>query len=327
MSRDQATVRAAGVVPVRVRKGALQVALVHRAKYDDWSWPKGKLDHGEDFVSAAARETLEETGLRVRLSRPLPEVRYRLSGSGQPKLVRYWVGHVIGGNGALEHEVDRVEWLSPTLAGRRLSYAHDVALLEEVAALHRGGGLTTWPLLVVRHAHAVPRGDWGGEDGLRPLSPAGRRRAKGRMLRVLDAYAPTRALCSPSLRCTDTLRPWAESSRTTVVTKEGLSEEGYAADPTKVDKHLARLLAEGEPATLCTHGPVLPRVLQRLGEIVGDGAEQGDRRMLMRLRDVPMDKGEVLACAMLGSGKDARVVAVERHRPDGEGREMTTAGG
>ena len=107
MSPGDRVVRAAGVVPVRWREGVLQVALVHRAKYDDWSWPKGKLDHGEDFPVAAVRETFEETGLQVRLGRPLPDVRYALQSNGQTKLVRYWVGTVVGGHGRLEHEIDR----------------------------------------------------------------------------------------------------------------------------------------------------------------------------------------------------------------------------
>ena len=64
---------AAGTLPWRRRRGQLQVALVHRPKYDDWSWAKGKLDPGEEWPAAAARETHEETALEVRLGRPLPE--------------------------------------------------------------------------------------------------------------------------------------------------------------------------------------------------------------------------------------------------------------
>lgn len=321
MSSREGVVRAAGVIPVRLQDGVLQVALVHRAKYDDWSWPKGKLDHGEDFASAAVRETLEETGLRVRLGRPLPDVRYQLRGSGQGKLVRYWVGEAIGGDGVLEHEVDRVEWLSPTLAERRLSYEHDRALLADVVALHREGALQTWPLLVVRHAHAVARGDWAGDDDLRPLSPAGLRRSQGRIQQLLEAYAPTRVLSSPSVRCVDTLRPWSEAGGCSVTTKKGLSEAGHEADPTKAGKHLRRVLAAGEPAVICTHGPVIPGLISALSDILVTDVDRGDRRILRRLREVAMDKGELLACSVLGTGDEARVVAVERHRPDGPGRE------
>lgn len=311
---DGGVVRAAGVVPTRVHEGVLQVALVHRAKYDDWSWPKGKLDHGEDFATAAQRETAEETGLQVRLGRPLPTVRYRLR-NGQGKVVRYWTGSVIGGHGRLEHEIDDLAWLSPTLAARRLSYAHDQELLDMVVAHHGAGTLDTWPLLVVRHAHAVSRGDWDGPDERRPLSAAGRRRAEGRMSALLQAYAPTTLVSSPAARCADSVQPYAERSGTPLVTKKGLSEEGFEADPTKVDKHLGRLLADHAPAALCTHGPLLPRIVSRLVEMASTELEPGERRMLVRLRDVPMDKGEILACTMQGAGEDARLVALERHRP------------
>ncbi|HQV84172.1 MAG TPA: NUDIX domain-containing protein, partial [Ornithinibacter sp.] len=71
---------AAGTLPWRLRDGELEVALVHRPRYDDWSWAKGKLDPGEDWAVAAVRETVEETGLVVRLGPPLPEARYTLLG-------------------------------------------------------------------------------------------------------------------------------------------------------------------------------------------------------------------------------------------------------
>ena len=78
-------INAAGTVPWRRRSGVLEVALVHRPKYDDWSWSKGKLDPGETFQVAATRETLEETGLHVRLGMPLPPTAYRvLDSHGRP---------------------------------------------------------------------------------------------------------------------------------------------------------------------------------------------------------------------------------------------------
>ncbi|GGK77119.1 NUDIX hydrolase [Ornithinimicrobium pekingense] len=313
MSPPPRVVRASGVLPYRVRDGVLQVALVHRPKYDDWSWPKGKLDRGEDWAAAAARETLEETGLRVRLGRPLPESCYPLV-NGQTKHVRYWAGEVVGGDGALEHEVDEVAWLSPTLAARRLTYDRDREQLEAVLAHHDGGLLATWPLLVVRHAHAVPRGAWGRTDPARPLSDAGRRRVR-HLVPILQAYAPRRVLTSPAVRCVDTVEPYTRAQQLELVTKKGLSEEGFEASPGKAGKHLAAVLEAAEPAALCTHGPVLPPMVAALHGRAGRDLPAGSRRLLRRLADVPLDKGEVLACTMTGAGDEARVVAVERHRP------------
>lgn len=306
-------VRAAGVLPYRVIDGTLQVALVHRPRYDDWSWPKGKLDRGEDWAAAAVRETLEETGLVVRLGMPLPVAHYRV-GSKQDKLVRYWAAEVINDTGKLEHEIDQVTWLSPTLAERRLSYGRDRDQLEALHELHQTGALATWPLLIVRHAHAVARSEWDGPDPLRPLSPVGVRRAT-KIVTLLEAYAPTRVVSSTSVRCLDTMAPFAERHGPKVITRKGLSEEGFAADPAKLDRHLAKAMERAVPTAVCTHGPLLPRIVDELWRRASTSLEPGHRRMLARLVDVPLDKGEILACQMLGSGEDARVVAVERHRP------------
>lgn len=308
-------VRAAGVVPYRVRGGQLRVALVHRPHYDDWSWPKGKLDSGEDWAPAAVRETLEETGLQVRLGAPLPDSRYLNHGNGgADKQVRYWVGEVLGGDGVLEHEVDEVAWLKPKAAAGRLSYARDRDQLDALVELHRDGRLQTWPLLVVRHAHAVARGSWDGPDPARPLSVAGQGQLR-RIGQVLGAYAPEQVVSSPSVRCAGTVRPWTEAAGVRLQARKGLSEEGFEADPTRLDKHLAQLFEAARPVALCTHRPLLPTVLMQVWRRAGREVPRGTRRMLKRLVEVPLDKGEVLAATMVGAGAKARVVAVERHRP------------
>ncbi|MGO0575453.1 NUDIX hydrolase [Ornithinimicrobium panacihumi] len=310
---DRIRVRAAGVLPYTVKAdGSLRVALVHRPHYDDWSWAKGKLDRGEDWAAAAAREALEETGLVVRLGMPLPDAHYRV-GSGM-KRVRYWAATVVGGEGNLEHEIDEVVWLKPKAAAERLSYAHDREQLEALVDLHDKGRLDTWPLLIVRHALAVSRTAWSRPDPLRPLVFDGYVRA-AHLVGLIDAYAPEQILSSPSVRCTATVRPFSESLSVPITTKKGLSEEGFEATPDRVVKHLDGMLAAGRPAAICTHGPLIPVILKTLRSRAAKTLDSGDRRLLTRLTEVPLDKGEVLALTMSGTGDEARVAAVERHRP------------
>jgi 8-oxo-dGTP diphosphatase len=122
-----AEVNAAGGVVLRDGR----ICVVHRARYDDWSLPKGKLDGGESFEEAAVREVLEETGLRCRLVRELEPVRYLVK--GRPKLVRYWVMEVDEDEGfAPDDEVDEVRWVERERAGELLTYAHDRELVASL---------------------------------------------------------------------------------------------------------------------------------------------------------------------------------------------------
>lgn len=307
-------VRASGVLPWRLRRGRLQFALVHRPRYDDWSWPKGKLERGEEWAAAAARETLEETGLEIRLGTPLPPAWYGLGerdGRAQLKQVRYWAGTVCGGTGELEHEIDEVTWLEAGRARERLTYRRDREQLDAAVDAHDAGRLDTWTFLVIRHAHAMSRGAWKGTNADRPLSEAGGNRA-ARMVPLLTAYRPTHLLTSPSVRCVDTLAPYATASGLTLKTRRSLSEEGFAQVPDKAAKQLDKVLARAEGTALCSHGPVFPDLLRTLADHTPKGR---DRTMLTRLAKDNLDKGEVLAVHVAGAAAEAQVVHVERHRP------------
>lgn len=310
------TIPAAGTVPWRVEGHALQVALVHRPRYDDWSWAKGKLDPDEEWPVAAVRETYEETGLVVRLGVPLPEARYTvLEKDGVPgdKVVRYWAAQVTGGHGRLLNEIDDVEWLDPRTAHDRLDYARDQDQLLALVRWHQAGLLATWPLVLVRHARAVGRGSWkGADDTRRPLDAAGRARAVA-LGPVLAAYGVDRVVSSPSERCVATVRPFADEAGTRLRTKAGLSEEGFADDPARAVQHLNRILEKGRPTAVCSHGPVLPALVDVLAGIC-EAAGDEDRLRLAEAAEDRLDKGEGLVCHVAGTGARARIVAVERHR-------------
>lgn len=120
---------AGGVVWRQVDGGRVEVLVVHRPRYDDWSFPKGKLDPGETHEAAARREVWEETGLECELGAELPEVRYA-DRFGRSKRVRYWAMQVTGGSFAPNDEVDALRWASPDEARALLSYARDTAPLD-----------------------------------------------------------------------------------------------------------------------------------------------------------------------------------------------------
>ena len=291
--------------------------MVHRPKYDDWSWAKGKTDPGEAAPVTAARETLEETGLQVHLGRPLPGASYTvLDREGQPdtKEVHYWAAEVVGGTGELENEIDEVRWLDVVAAHDRLDYARDRDQLRALVRADAEGDLTTWPLVLVRHAKSRPRDGWGQDDRQRPLDARGEAQARA-LVPLLAAYGVSRLVTSSSRRCVDTMAPYAASVGRDLKLRDGLSEEGFAADPSRAAKHLHRTLERGRASTLCSHGPVLPSLLGGLRDLV-DLTTVGGRdadRVLAGAAAEAMGKGEALVCHVVSTGVQARVVAVERH--------------
>jgi 8-oxo-dGTP diphosphatase len=123
-------VRAAGGLVVRDGR----VLLVHRPKYDDWTFPKGKAEDGETDEECAVREVAEETGLRCALAEEAGATEY-VDSKGRPKRVRWWVMHPRGGAFVPTDEVDELRWTTPADAARVLSYPHDVALLGRLRAV------------------------------------------------------------------------------------------------------------------------------------------------------------------------------------------------
>ncbi len=307
---DLPPVPAAGVLCWREgRDGVPEVLLVHRPRYDDWSWPKGKLQPGEPLPECAVREAAEETGLRVVLGRPLPAVTYVLP-DGRTKVVRYWAAREVGpapaAGGAGRHEVDRTRWVAAHEAAELLTQAGDAAPLDALTAMARGRVLATSPVVVVRHGTARPRDAWSRADSDRPLVAAGRRQALA-LASLLQCWRPERVLSSPWLRCRETVRPYLALGGARLSTKKGLSEDGFRRDPEKVGKHVRRLLERARPALLCTHRPVLPAVFAAL-----EGVATADSSTRLPRAEPYLAPGEALV-AHVTHGPRPRVVDVERH--------------
>jgi 8-oxo-(d)GTP phosphatase len=302
------TVYAAGVLCWRERSGVgFEVALVHRAKYNDWGFAKGKQDPGELLPETAVREVFEETGLKVRLGRKLAEMHYTLP-TGEDKEVHYWASKVtdksiLNSSFKPNEEIARVEWLPAAEALVTLSYEHDRELLEKALRLHERGELETRALIVLRHAKATPRSEWESSEKKRPLLPEGEKQAK-RLANLLAAYGPKRVVTSPWKRCHDTVVPYAKLRKRAIVERGQLTEASNAKGPRKTTNVIEDLLEDSKTAVVCTHRPALPNVLDALAKV----AQPAEEILLNEGR--ALKPGDFLIARLAMRGQ-TRVLAVE----------------
>ncbi len=313
-------VRAAGALVWRVRQDRLQVALVHRPRYKDWSWPKGKLDPGEAAVTAAWREVAEEIGHDVVLGVPLPPLSYELP-DGRSKRVRYWAAQVAGRPEAAalrarppvppaqRDEIDQARWFDVDAAAERLTRPTDRAPLDVLVDAHARGRLDTRALVVVRHAAARKRSVWDGGEATRPLTSSGRSQAS-RLVPMLSAFGVTSVVTSDWQRCAATVEPYAHAAGAPSRMVPSLTEAGHDDHPARVAAIVAGLLDDGADAVLCTHRPVLPTVLDVLTQ--HSGRSVADR---LPREDPFLRTAEMLVAHVATTEVGPRVVATERHRP------------
>lgn len=309
-ARLDADILAAGAILWREQAGDLRVLLVHRPKYRDWSWPKGKTDPGETLPECAVREVREETGYTIRLGLPLPAARY-VVGRKLRKHVAYWSAEIrdtsTPGPENLK-EIDQIRWVSLEEARNKLSRFADREQLEVVEHAWNNGTLRAWPFIIVRHGKAFPRSKWHETEQLRPLLGVGSRQAMA-LTGLLAAWAPSRLLSSPWKRCVATLKPYAASTGQKIKLRSEISEKAANANPKRTRALVRSLLEKGRSLAICTHRPVLPAFL----DVLRDASPKalGDE---LPAHDPYMAPGEILV-AYIRPGPVPRIVDVERHRP------------
>ena len=311
------------------------MGLVHRPKYDDWSFPKGKLEPDEHVLLAAVREVAEETALQVTLGRRLPPVRY--VNDGVPKRVDYWVATVERALAGFEanSEIDEIAWLAAAQASERLSYSRDVETLGDF----RGGPRLTAPLILVRHASAGSKSSWAGSDASRPLDSRGKKDA-GALASLLRCFGVCRVISAPAERCVATMRPYAAATGGVIEIESAfdvVTGAGNGADESAVTA-MARLAADSRPVIVCAHRENLPVLLEAacasLGGSPGGGCSpagsgwaggpggpggsgsrggSGGRGRGRGPGGKPLRKGEFLVLHRA----EGKLIVAERHHPDG----------
>lgn len=232
----------------------VEVAVVHRPRYDDWTLPKGKQDPGEAIEDTATREVGEETGFAARVIGHAATNRYRVEG-GDKQVEYFWMRPYRFDGFIPNEEVDQVLWLPIDAARAALTYQFDRRMLNNGKL---ADPLRHTTIHVVRHGAAGDRSEWTGDDFERPLTPKGDAQANA----IADAFegvGVSRILSSDYFRCRQTVEPLAERIGRKVESHDALREGAPA-------RQIADLLEEvaGSTVVLCSHGDVIPEMLRRL---------------------------------------------------------------
>ncbi|MDO4913032.1 MAG: NUDIX hydrolase [Bifidobacteriaceae bacterium] len=231
----------------------IELCMVHRTKYDDWSWPKGKLEENESHRHAAVREITEETGIPVTLGVFLQEVTYPLHFEGKKikpslkkvtsmKRVQYWAAQELPEyqhklrqetlgpiTPAKPSEIQKVRWYSIKKSYDKLTHETDKKILDTFVAKLRAGQIFANCILLVRHAKAEPRKQWEGEESQRPLTPVGAGESYA-LMRELSCYNALTCISSPWMRCIQTLSPFTRHTGIPTQHAVELTEDSYKND-------------------------------------------------------------------------------------------------
>jgi 8-oxo-dGTP pyrophosphatase MutT (NUDIX family)/phosphohistidine phosphatase SixA len=305
-------VLAAGAVCWRLVDGKVQVLLVHREERADVSLPKGKVDPGETPPQTAVREIAEETGLAIALGAPLGTTQYTMPG-GREKIVYYWASEVTEEAVAASAftpnaEIAAVEWLTIKRARAALSYERDQEVLDRFAERVDAGTARTFPIVALRHGKAVTPSAWDGPDATRPLLHRGLEQSRS-VAPAIAAWAPQKLVSSTATRCLATIAPVAEITGLPVKQSAGISQDAYEDGTAKVRSIVRKRIAKQQAVVLCSHGPVLPEIIDEVAGATGTPI------------DAPVRRAGMLATSAFTvmhvsiEHPEAGLVAIETHGP------------
>ena len=309
---SDSAIYAAGAVVWRRIEGKLHVLLIHRTKYRDVTLPKGKVDPGEMLAQTAVREVEEETGIRVHLGVPVGVSRYYLRTKRQ-KIVHYWAAEateeaIRASTFVPNGEIAALEWVSLKRAQAQLSYPIDVEILDAFLALVDQGALDTLPLVVLRHARALPRSEWEGPDAARPLTDRGRAQAKT-IVGALTAFGVRKIVTSDAVRCASTVKPLAKALGVKASKTPLISQDAWDAGTADVRRVVGKRVRLRTPAVICSHRPLLQELMSEIA--LATGTIQGS--YLTDAADLAPAAFSVahLSATHPGSG----IIAIETHEP------------
>jgi 8-oxo-(d)GTP phosphatase len=239
----------------------VEVAIIHRPRYDDWSIPKGKLAPGESLLEGAVREVHEETGYRVQVGRPLGEIRYlkKSGGTTREKVVHFWAMRATAGEFSPGPEVDELRWLPLNEARDLVTRATDREVLERFSRRPAGTG----SVLLVRHATAGSRAKWESDDALRPLDEPGQEQAE-ELVRLLSRFGVEEIISADYVRCVETVQPLSEAIRVSVKEEPLLSERGFPGHEEEAVELIRSLGRPGGAVVACSQRQVIPQLVERL---------------------------------------------------------------
>jgi 8-oxo-(d)GTP phosphatase len=249
-------IRAAGALLWRENSELkIEIALIHRPRYGDWSLPKGKIEEGESSLRCAFREVIEETGITPQFGRELGSVEYK-----EPaglKRVKYWAAKALTDEFLPNEEVDEIKWLDPDDALARATHESDRTIINNFLAQEP----RTDTLIIVRHTKALERGDWDEDDSKRTLDERGLAQSEA-LIQHLEPFGIDEIYSSDYIRCVETVTLLAQSRGLKITEIPNLNEANFEFDPERAISFANAVKQDEKNILICGHNPVIPTMLR-----------------------------------------------------------------